>query len=86
MIHELRLERTGWIQADLSAIVTDNPPAFPAVNGSALFAYVTPDSVPRVVYIGVDYHIHELRLERTGWIQADLSEAVRKLMFNKSIP
>jgi hypothetical protein len=79
-IHELRLQKS-WIQSDLSAIVTDNPPAVPAINGSSLYAYVTPDSIPRVLYVGVDSHIHELRLQGTnltpvGWIQSDLSAIV----------
>jgi hypothetical protein len=77
-IHELRLQPgEGWIQADLSAIVTNAPPAFPAA--SKPFAYVTPDNVARVVYLGTDDHIHELRLSPgrgQGWIQADLSAVV----------
>jgi hypothetical protein len=71
-IHELRLQG-GWIQVDLSAIVSDRPPAIPAAGDP--FAYVTPDGVPRVVYRGEDNHIHELRLQG-GWIQADLSTIV----------
>jgi hypothetical protein len=50
-IHELRLQGS-WIQADLSAIVSDNPPAVPAAGDP--FVYVTPDSVPRIVYRGAD--------------------------------
>jgi hypothetical protein len=71
-IHELRLQGR-WIQADLSAIVSDSPPATPAAGDP--FAYVTPDGVPRVIYVGTDGHIHELRLQE-GWIQADLSAIV----------
>ena len=71
-IIELRLQ-PSWIQADLSAIVTDSPPAVPAAGDP--FAYVTPDKVPRVVYVGGDSHIHELRLQGS-WIQADLSAIV----------
>src|SRR3984957_17477651 len=72
-IHELRLQGS-WIQADLSTIVSDAPPASPAAGNP--FAYVTPDSVPRIVYRGNDNHIHELRLQES-WIQADLSAIVR---------
>jgi hypothetical protein len=68
-IHELRLQGS-WIQADLSAIVSDNPPAFPAAGDP--FAFVTSDGIPRVLYRGADNHIHELRLQNS-WIQADLS-------------
>jgi Fungal fucose-specific lectin len=68
-IHELRLQG-GWQHADLSALVTNSPPAFQAV-GSPL-AFVTPDGIPRVDYLGADNHIHELRLQG-GWQQADLS-------------
>ena len=71
-IHELRLQG-GWMQADLSAILGNRAPAF-AVAGDP-FAYVTPDSIPRVIYRGKDDHIHELRLQG-GWIQADLSTIV----------
>ena len=72
-IIEWYLQSTGWIQADLSAIVSDAPPATPA--GSDPFAYVTPDKVARVVYLGTDGHVHELRLQ-DSWIQADLSAIV----------
>jgi hypothetical protein len=46
------------------------PPAFPVAGDP--FAYITADGVPRVVYRGLDFHIHELRLEGS-WIQADLT-------------
>jgi hypothetical protein len=72
-IHELRLEGS-WIQADLSAIVIDNPPAFPAAGDP--FAYVAPDGIPTVIYVGTDQHIHHIRLDPSGWIQADLSAIV----------
>ncbi|PWU10958.1 MAG: hypothetical protein C5B51_03530, partial [Terriglobia bacterium] len=75
-IRELRLEPTGWAQADLSAIVTNNPPAFPLAAGSPLSAVVTPDGIPRIFYVGQDNDIRELRLEPTGWVQADLSAIV----------
>ena len=67
-IHELRLESTGWKHAPLSELSHA-----PGATGSA-FAYVTPDAVPRVVYVGQDNGIHELRLESTGWKHAPLSE------------
>jgi hypothetical protein len=75
-IRELRLERSGWAQADLSAIVTNNPPAFPLQSGSPMFALVSADGIPRIFYVGEDNHVHELRLERSGWAQADLSAIV----------
>jgi hypothetical protein len=77
-IRELRLEqRTGWAQASISAIVNNNPPAFPPAVSSPLSAVVTPDGIPRVFYIGQDNHIRELRLEqRTGWAQAGISAII----------
>ena len=69
-IIELRLEPVGWIQADLADFILD-PPLVPAAGDP--FAYVTPDGVPRVVYWGANDAIIELRLEPTGWIQADLA-------------
>ena len=48
-IQEIRLQPgTGCVQADLSAIVANNPPAIPAESNP--FAYVTPDNIPRIVY------------------------------------
>src|SRR5262249_50364157 len=75
-IRELRLEKDGWAQASLSAIVTNNPPAFPLAAGSPLSAVVTPDGIPRVFHFGRDNDIRELRLEPTGWAQASLSAIV----------
>ncbi len=72
-IHELRLQG-GWLQADLTAICAGNAVAVPAAGNP--HAYVTPDSIPRVVYRGKDGHIHELRLQGSGWIHADLSAIV----------
>jgi len=73
-VHELSLQGGSWIQSDLSAIVSNNPPATSAVGNP--FAYVTPDRIPRVVYVGTDQHVHELRLQGGSWIQADLSAMV----------
>src|ERR1700756_4182572 len=56
-IHELRLQGS-WIQADLADFISD-PPAAPAASDP--FAYVTPDGVPRVVYLGTDGRVRELR-------------------------
>jgi hypothetical protein len=69
-IHDLRLEGGHWIQADISAIVVNNPPAVAAAGNP--FAYVSPDGLPRVVYRGVDRHIHDLRLENGRWIKSDI--------------
>jgi hypothetical protein len=42
--------------------------------GSDPFPYVTLDGIVRVVYAGLDSHIHELRFEGSqGWIDADLT-------------
>jgi hypothetical protein len=71
-ITEIRLQ-ASWIGADLSTAVTNGEPAFPAAGKPS--AYITPDGVPRIVYRGLDYHIHELRLQGS-WLQADLSGAV----------
>ena len=54
-IHELHLVQTGWAQADLSAIVTNNAPAFPLAAGSPLAAMVTPDGIPRIFYTGSEF-------------------------------
>jgi hypothetical protein len=70
-IHELRLQG-GWIQADLSQLVTNGTPV-PAAGDP--FPYVTPEGIPRIVYRGTDFHIHELRLQG-AWLQADLSNIV----------
>lgn len=52
-VEELRLEPgVGWVQADLGKVVQNNPPSFPANEGSPIFAYVTPDGIPRVLYLG----------------------------------
>jgi Fungal fucose-specific lectin len=75
-INELRLEKTGWIQASISTKVTNNPPAFPLKRGTAITAQVNNDSIPRVLYIGEDNQIHALRLERAGWVQEGISAIV----------
>jgi hypothetical protein len=64
-LHELVERRVG--------LVWNQTPAFPAVGNP--FPYVTHDGDPRVVYLGSDAHIHELRLQG-GWYQADLSAIV----------
>jgi hypothetical protein len=66
---------SGWQHSDLSAIVTNDPPAFPAA-GDPLGYYDENDLVPRVIYRGIDNHIHELRQEGGNWLQADLSAIV----------
>jgi hypothetical protein len=66
---------SGWQHSDLSAIVINNPPAFPAA-GDPLGYYDETDLVPRVIYRGVDNHIHELRQESGNWLQADISAIV----------
>jgi hypothetical protein len=79
-VEELRLEPgVGWVQADLGNVVQNNPPAFPGEVGGPLFAYVTPtDNIPRVLYMGVNSQVQELRLEPgVGWVQADLGNEVQ---------
>ena len=72
-IHELRLERgRPWAVTDLTA--DGHAPDAQNPNYNLLFAYVTPDSVARVLYYGEDGHIHELRLERgRPWAVTDLT-------------
>ena len=72
-IVELRLQG-HWIQADLSAIVTDSPPAPPAASGP--FAYVGPDELARVLYTGSNGDIIELRQDPDGWVYSDLTISV----------
>ena len=53
---------TGWPAltcppASITVMWTRAP-----LSASRPFAYVTPDSAARVLYLGVDEHIHELRL------------------------
>jgi hypothetical protein len=48
-VHELRLDGTGWAQANISAIVTNNPPAFPIENGGPIFAYATSGRLTRII-------------------------------------
>ena len=69
-IHELRFEGSQWKHAPLLEL-SDTSGA-PRATGSP-FAQVTPDSIPRVLYVGQDGHIHELRLEGSGWKHADLT-------------
>src|SRR4030095_645048 len=62
--------RRRWDRvSDLSAIVTNNPPAFPSMTGSPLAAVVTPDGIPRIFYVGQGDDIHEIRLEQPRWAQ-----------------
>jgi predicted acylesterase/phospholipase RssA len=74
-IHELRLEGHGWMHADVSSIVRNQPPALAAATDPAV--YISPDQVLRVVYVGLDRRVHEIRLDGEGWAHADLSALVR---------
>ena len=75
-VQELRLEpHVGWVQADLSTIVVNKPPAGPATGDP--IAYITRDGIARAVYLSGDGHVRELRLQPgVGWVQADLSAIV----------
>ena len=75
-IKEIRQEVTGFFQADISTMVINNPPAFPMEQAPARICALVAEGVPRVFYLGADLHIKELRLERTGWAQADISAIV----------
>ncbi len=70
-IHELRLQAgQSWKAADLTHLA-GGPGA-----ASDPFGYVTSFGTPaaRVIYIGQDSHVHELRLESGGsWKKADLT-------------
>lgn len=73
-VHEVRLEGGSWKKADLSDLA-----GTPAAAGDPL-VYVTRDGsneTVRVVYLGSDAHIHEVRLEGNGpWKKADLSDQI----------
>lgn len=75
-VHELRLEAGGsWKGADLTALA-----GIPNAQTDP-FAYVTEDNgrqTARVVYLGEDAHIHEVRLEADqSWKGADLTHQTR---------
>lgn len=67
-IYELYLGTDGWdIGGDLLSWTVN-----PVTAETDPFAYVRADNVNAVVYVGWDYHIHELRLAGT-WQDTDLS-------------
>jgi hypothetical protein len=74
-VHELRLEPGAtWVDADLTSI---GGGVGVGASGDP-WGYRTPDGVCRVVYTGVDRHVHELHLDPTSgstWADADLSSA-----------
>lgn len=70
-VYEVRLEDGSWKKADLTALA-----GAPAAAGDP-FLYITQDGseqTARVVYLGADEHIHEVRLEAgSSWKKADLT-------------
>jgi hypothetical protein len=73
-IHELRLDpNCPWTHAELT---DPNLTQFsPELARGYPWPYVTPwDGIARVVYLGQDYWIHEIRLEKQGWVHANLSK------------
>jgi hypothetical protein len=71
-LHEVRLEGGAWKKADLTELASA-----PAAAGDP-FLYVTENGsgeTVRIVYLGSDAHIHELRLDAgSSWKKADLSD------------
>jgi hypothetical protein len=69
-IQELRLESSGWINANLCQLA-NAPPG----QGYYPTAYVTPDAIGRVLYLGSDSHAHELMLasNQSPWVNTDLT-------------
>jgi hypothetical protein len=61
---ELRLDN-GWQYYELTSVPN-------AVRGVMPVGYVRADGISTVVYVGLDQHIHEIRLQ-TAWHWADLT-------------
>jgi hypothetical protein len=75
-VHELRLESNSWIDVDLTKNAGGN--GWPTPNCSCVpFGYVTPDSIPRVIYCDdsyPNYNVWELRLQNSEWINVNLCQ------------
>jgi hypothetical protein len=71
-IQELRLESSGWINANLFQLANAPP-----TQGLYPTAYVTPDAIGRVLYVGSDSHAHELMLasNQSPWVHTDLTQS-----------
>ena len=79
-VQELRLESSGWINANLCQLANANAPPgnyAPPGNGLDVSAYVTPDAIARVLYVGNDSHAHELLLvsNESPWVHTDLTHS-----------
>jgi hypothetical protein len=64
------IDESGWLEADLS-----NLSHAPDAAGSP-FAYLAPSTAggeARVVYVGKDSHVHEIKLTGSGWVHTDIS-------------
>jgi hypothetical protein len=77
-VQELRLESletSNWICANLCSPSLANAP--PGNVGTNPTAYVTPDAIGRVLYVGADQHGHELRLasNQSPWVHTDLTQS-----------
>jgi hypothetical protein len=77
-VQELRLQSSGWICANIGALAIGNaPPGYGGGGGFVLdtTAYVTPDAIARVVYMGDDGNAHELMLvnDQSPWVHTDLT-------------
>jgi hypothetical protein len=75
-VQELRLESGGWICANIGALA-NAPPGYGDGSGFVVdtSAYVTPDAIARVVYMGDDGNGHELMLadDHSPWMHTDLT-------------
>jgi len=81
-IHEIRWDG-AWLEADLSAIVTNGAATMAAGDP---FGFVDANGISRVVYLGVDSHIHEIRWDG-DWLEADLSASIiNPSVSNPNIP
>ncbi|MGA8953509.1 MAG: hypothetical protein WBF24_18660 [Xanthobacteraceae bacterium] len=80
-VRELRLEPGGWICANIGALA-NAPPGMPVnmegeiIGAVDTTAYVMPDAIARVVYLGNDGHAHELKLvnNQSAWLDTDLTQ------------
>jgi hypothetical protein len=75
-VQELRLENfqtSNWICANLSSPSLGNAPPASGANPTA---YVPPDTIGRVLFVGADQHGHELSLasSQSPWVHTDLTQ------------
>src|SRR5690606_31229442 len=72
-VHELGWYNNRWNHRDLTA----DAGAIPAVSGSPLSVITISNDDPRVYYLGVDQHVHELAWKSLThvWYHTDVSAA-----------